>query len=307
MTPRRGATNEVTPSSRSTWISPPRRRQTSRDRARGRTPCSIGSTRLVVHRRARRPSRTRSSGHAGTGVGHDDLDRARVLPDAQPRPTASSPCRRGAASSALSTRLPSTVATSAESSGSSRSSDVSSADPQLDPALGGQRDLGHEQRRDGGVVHGVLTVRSSCARRSLSGVDVAHHLVVLPELDQAADRVQLVGELVGLRAQQLGRAAGTTPISLLEVGQLGAVAQRGDRAERRSPLDHPHAVHDQHPAAPDDHLVAGGVTWSSAAPDGRGPGARRPGPRAAGPRCAGRRSTCRRRARAGRAAGGRRR
>ena len=98
-----------------------------------------------------------------------------------------------------------------QSPGSSRSSEVSSLIVELDPTLVGRASLGHEQRGDrAGRAPSVLTERSRDVAPLAHGIDVAHHLVELADLDQAADRVQLVGELVGLRAQQLGRASGTT-------------------------------------------------------------------------------------------------
>ena len=60
--------------------------------------------------------------------------------------------------------------------------------------------------------------------------------------------MQLVGELVRLRPQQVGGAPEGAELPL-QGGQLGAVAQRGHRAERRPSVRHGHPVHDQHPAA----------------------------------------------------------
>ena len=198
------------------------------------------------------------------------------------------------ASTALSTRLPSTVATSAETSGASRSSAGPLGDPQLHPALRGQRRLRHQQRRHRRVVDPAGDRQVERRPVPAQRVDVPDHLVVLADLDQPGDGVQLVGELVGLRPEQLGGAAERADL-LLQPGQLGAVPQGGHRAEPAAVLADRHPVHHQHPAAPDDHLVA--------APPGRR--RRRPARPAAGRRSAARPGSGRGSARAGRAAAGR--
>ena len=126
-----------------------------------------------------------------------------------------------------------------------------------------------------------FTLRSRDSRCSAHRVDVADDLVVLADLDEPRDRVQLVGELVGLRPQQLGRAA-ERPDLALEVGQLGAVAQGGDRAEPPAVLGDRHAVHDEDPSAADHDVVCGGRSPRSPAwsPSALPPRARRePRPR----------------------------
>ena len=136
-----------------------------------------------------------------------------------------------------------------------RPSEVSSETPQLDATLGGLRRLGHDERRHGRVPdparHGEVELGAVLAHR----VDVADDLVVLPELDEPRDRVQLVGELVRLRPQQLRRAAERADLAL-EVGELGPVTQRRHRPERPAVLADLHAVHDEHPSAAQHHLVA---------------------------------------------------
>src|SRR6266487_3626910 len=77
-------------------------------------------------------------------------------------------------------------------------------DPQLDTALGGQAGLRHQQRGEGrvGDAGGHLAQQPLVA---LAGpVDVADDLLVFAQLDEAGNRVQPVGELVGLGAQRVG-------------------------------------------------------------------------------------------------------
>jgi hypothetical protein len=87
------------------------------------------------------------------------------------------------------------------------------------------------------------------------GVDVADDLVELTDLDEPADRVQLVGELVGLGAQHVGGRAERADLAL-EVGQRRAVAHRRHRAQHAVAAHDLHRVHDEHVPSTDDDLVA---------------------------------------------------
>ena len=61
-------------------------------------------------------------------------------------------------------------------------------------------------------------------------VDVPHHLLDLADLDEPADGVQLVGELVRLRPQRVGDRQVRAELTLHR-DQVGAVAHRRDRTD----------------------------------------------------------------------------
>ena len=131
--------------------------------------------------------------------------------------------------------------------------------PQVHAALGGQAGLGDQQRGDRRVRDpgGHLVVQRGPAHRD--AVDEVHHLVVLPEVQQPADRVQLVGELVGLRAQRVAGGPAGAELAL-QGGQLGAVAQRGHRADHLAVGAHRPAVEGEHLVADQDQPVGLGLS-----------------------------------------------
>ena len=88
--------------------------------------------------------------------------------------------------------------------------------------------------------------------------DEAHGLLRASELDEPADRVQLVREFVRLRAQRVREVplAVELPHHPLEIG---AIAQRHDRADGLSADLHRHAVRDEHALAGEHDLVGARV------------------------------------------------
>ena len=130
--------------------------------------------------------------------------------------------------------------------------------PQLDAALAGQAGLGDQQRRQRRVRDpgGDLVVQRGAAHPD--AVDEAHHLVVLLEVQQAGDRVQLVGELVGLGAQRVAGRPAAAELAL-QGRQLGAVAQGRDRADHRAARAHRPAVEGQHPVPHEHQAVRAGL------------------------------------------------
>src|SRR6266487_5139266 len=130
-------------------------------------------------------------------------------------------------------------------------------DPQLDTALGGQAGLRHQQRGECrvGDAGGHLAQQPLVA---LAGpVDVADDLLVFAQLDEAGNRVQPVGELVGLGAQRVGGVAAEVELAA-QRGQLGTVAQRGDRTDPPATHYHRHLVEHEDPVVAQDHLVGPG-------------------------------------------------
>ena len=79
-------------------------------------------------------------------------------------------------------------------------------DLQRHPALRGQRRLRDQQRRDRRIGDSLRHRVADLGAPPRQGADQVAHRVVLTELHQARDGVQLVGELVGLRAQRVGHA-----------------------------------------------------------------------------------------------------
>ena len=86
-------------------------------------------------------------------------------------------------------------------------------------------------------------------------VDELHRVGVARELDQAVDHVQAVRELVLLGAERVGEVAHVVELAEQRL-EVGAVAQRDDRADRAAAHLDGHPVHDQHPLADEDDLVA---------------------------------------------------
>ena len=168
--PPRGGRRAVNtaPTSLRTVTSPPRRRQTRPVRASPKPRVAPVPGLLVEKPR----SKTRCSRPASTP---GPLSRtttttsgpsSRTSTSTQRPPVASPACTT--ASRALSTRLPTTVVRSTERSSSTRPSRGPVGEPQADPALGGQAGLGHEQRRQRGVLHprGDLVVEGRAASGS---------------------------------------------------------------------------------------------------------------------------------------------
>jgi hypothetical protein len=83
----------------------------------------------------------------------------------------------------------------------SRSSAVLSEIRRLHLPFGGEGCLRHEQGGDGGVADAAAEGDVQRLAALVQRADVAHDFVLLADLDQPGDGVQLVGELVGLRAQ----------------------------------------------------------------------------------------------------------
>jgi len=96
-------------------------------------------------------------------------------------------------------------------------------DPKHHLPLGCHGRLRHQQGGNRWIVYAARH-REVDGRPALGeGVHVAHHLLIVADLDQARDDVELVGELVGLCAEQVGGAA-ERPDLALQLGQLSAVA-----------------------------------------------------------------------------------
>jgi hypothetical protein len=159
------------------------------------------------------------------------------------------------ASTALSTRLPTTVATSFDSSSSSTGSAQLVGHPQPDAALDREAGLGDEQGGHRGIGDVGRDVLRQLGVTAADAVDVADDLVVLADLDEAGDGVEAVAELVGLRPQHL-RHVGHRVELALQAEQLGAVAQRRDPADQPVPRADRHAVEHQDAVA-DRHRHVG--------------------------------------------------
>ena len=128
------------------------------------------------------------------------------------------------------------------------------ADPQSHLLLRGERGLGQQQRGHRTILDPAGN--GQVQRRSLldQGVDEAHHFVIVTDLDQPGDGVQLVAELVSLRAEQVRRAAEGAQLAF-DLGQLRAVPQGGHRPDRAAVVHDRHPVQDEHPTGADDDLV----------------------------------------------------
>ena len=128
---------------------------------------------------------------------------------------------------------------------------------QLDAALGGHDRLGEHERGDARVGdplrQGAAEVRVGVAHLG----DEALRLVVVAEREQAGERVQAVGELVGLRAHGVGEAADAVELAHERL-EFGAIAQRHHGPEVPSLAVDGHAVGDDHAVAVhEQHVLAG--------------------------------------------------
>ena len=139
---------------------------------------------------------------------------------------------------------------------------------ELDAALGRQRRLGDQQRGDGGIGdvpgHRVADLGAAAGERA----DEVAHRVVLAELDEARDGVQLIGELVGLRAQCVGDALVRRQLSLHR-REFGAVPHRGDGTDALAARAGRPAVQGENPCPGGDHDVAAVFAGGQELFDGR--------------------------------------
>ena len=83
----------------------------------------------------------------------------------------------------------------------------------------------------------------------------ADRLVRAAELDQPGDRVQLVRELMRLRAQRVREATNAVELTQ-DPFELGPVAERDHRADRLAPNHRRHPVRNEDAIPREQHLVA---------------------------------------------------
>ncbi len=192
-------------------------------------------------------------GHTGSRVEHRDRQPVAVI-DAHRHAA-----RRGAptdTSTALSIRLPSRVITSVASAGSSAARCDCGSEVQGDAALGGQRRLGDQQRGDRRIRDALGHRVADLGAPPRQGPHQITHGIVLAELHETGDRVQLVGELVGLRPQGVGDALVGRQLAL-QRGEFGAVAHRDDRADPLALTGGAPSAQRQHPRPGRDHRIVG--------------------------------------------------
>ena len=153
---------------------------------------------------------------------------------------------------------------SAETSAAARGSREPGSSSSATPRSSATACLGDQQGGDGGVGDPLGHDVAELGAAPGEGADERAHLVVLAELHQAGDRVQLVVELVGLRAQGVGDRQVGAQLAL-QRHQLGAVAQRRHAADaaarrrRRAPVEHDHPGRRPAPRRPGRRASATGA------------------------------------------------
>ena len=233
-------------------------------------PRPPGASPLGREARARTASRGRSRATPGplslTST-HSPRSRARRRDRRSSSRTVGLPASRQA-STALSTRLPTTVTRSAETSGG-RSRQVGGLlERERHPCLVGHARLGHHEGGDRGVGDARGHVADELLPTPGHVTDHGDHLVVLLELDEPGDGVELVGELVGLGAQRVGqRQVGAQLV--LHRHQLGPVAHGGDRTDPLAPAGGSALVEHQDPRPDHEHRVLGLVPGQQQLPPPR--------------------------------------
>ena len=126
---------------------------------------------------------------------------------------------------------------------------------QCDAALGGKGCLGDQQRGHGGIGDPLRHRVTDLCASACQGAHQVTHRIVLTELNQPGYRVQLVGELVGLRPQGVGHALVRRQLSL-QGGQFGAVPHRGHGSDPLTLAGGRPPVQRQHPRPGRDHDIA---------------------------------------------------
>lgn len=120
------------------------------------------------------------------------------------------------------------------------------------------RALGHHERGDLELEDARLGLERVERAAGARALDDAHRRIRLAQLEQAAERVQRVGELVLLRAQGLGH-----PLRASQVAQggveLGAVAQDEHGAHRAAVDDHRVGPRHEHALTDEHELLLTGV------------------------------------------------
>ena len=152
------------------------------------------------------------------------------------------------ASIALSSRLPTTVSRSVRGASPSGASKCDSGSSQGRDRVPGPGIVSRARAQPSRRPRCPSCSSSARAPRRSDPFDERDRRVDVAELEEAAQDVQLVGELVGLGAQTLGEA-----LRALEFPQrgleFGAVAEDRDRPDLAALDAHAVAVHEQHPLA----------------------------------------------------------